>query len=166
MDCIRNCASDPGRILGQKETTGLAPLVAVATPHPGILAIPYSTCQGGSEFQGGGAIEDGNVPEKDTGSDTCSGNGNVRNRLSTCGVVFSKFALPRRASHPVARSRYPCGLSTEPAAEAIRRRNEHRLSEQSCCWTYRGRRGHEEWRWPDRRSRRNTQFRQNRRDAS
>jgi hypothetical protein len=53
----------------------------------------------------------------------------------------------------------------EPTAETIRRRNDHRWSEHSCCCSYTGRRGHEEWRWPDRRSPRNTQFRQNRRNA-
>src|SRR5271166_6394256 len=58
------------------------------------------------------------------------------------------------------------GLSTEsPPAEMIRTRNDPRWSEQSCCCGNSGHRGHEEWRWPDRRSRRNTQVRRTRRNA-
>jgi hypothetical protein len=57
------------------------------------------------------------------------------------------------------------GLSTEPASETIRRRNGCQLSEQGCCPIYRGHRGHEEWRWQDRRSRRNTRLRQKSRNA-
>lgn len=46
---------------------------------------------------------------------------------------------------PIARFRYPCGLSTEPAAETIRRRNDHQLSEPGCLGSCRGHRGREGW---------------------
>src|SRR5258706_10993362 len=49
--------------------------------------------------------------------------------------------------------------------KTIRRRNDRLLSEQGCCCSYRGRRGREEWRGPDRRSRWNTQSRHKRRNA-
>ena len=109
----------------------------------------------------------------------------ARQRLRATGHSRRRPANPPASAHPLrqparrpaghgrilasvvpAKPRKPSGsTSISPKMETIRRRNDHRLSEQSCCRSYRGRRGHEEWRWPDRRSRRNTQFRQKRRNA-
>jgi hypothetical protein len=42
------------------------------------------------------------------------------------GVLEARF-VAKSGTPPIARFRFPCGLSAEPAAETIRRRNEHRL---------------------------------------
>jgi hypothetical protein len=49
---------------------------------------------------------------------------------------------------------------------AIKRRSGRRSSEPCCCRASKARRDREEWRWPDRRSHRNMQFRQTRQNAS
>jgi hypothetical protein len=58
--------------------------------------------------------------------------GAPRLRLRTRRGVLEARVVAKSSARPIARFRFPCGLSAEPAAETIRRRNEHRLWEQSC----------------------------------
>jgi len=56
------------------------------------------------------------------------------------GMKSWRFRIRREALM----NHYPCGLPTEPTAETIRRRNDSRLTEQSCCCGNRGRRAYAE----------------------
>jgi hypothetical protein len=85
--------------------------------------------------------------------------------LHACGTVISMFAPLRGEAHRRSCFRHPGRLLNEPAAEAIRTRNEHRSSERRCRGSCKGPRGHGELRCPGRRSPRNMQFRRNRRNA-